>query len=209
MPSVSYLTNQLSPHEEENKWELLTLETIGEKGWTVMDTANPVTNVLKRSLVLNVDATQGERPISLPNILNSYELIADIQMAPGTKGRINYPTGGNQQMLCMSSFAIFDDTTLDYKNSDADYLMGSIIGKASAKNLSEVTRKKRVLKPDAWQRIRIVVKGSRVQHWLNMVKVADYTRCPTKDSKTPANTDIQIKLNTGFLNIRTAKYRPL
>ena len=110
-------------------------------------------------------------------------------------------------MLCLSSFAVFDDTTLDYKNSDADYLMGSIIGKVSAKNLSEINRKKRVLKPDAWQRIKIVVNGPRVEHWLNMVKVADYehSACTTSGD----NKSVKINIETGQVNFRTLKYRPL
>jgi len=207
VPSVSYLTDQLSPHEEANNWVLFSRETIGGKGWIAMDIVNPATNARKQSHVLKVDNAQGEKLISLPNSKNGYELIADVQMAPGTKGRINYRIKDNQEMLCMSSFAIFDDTTLDYKNSDADYLMGSIIGKVSAKNLSEVNRKKRVLKPGAWQRIKIVVDGPHIKHWLNMVKVADYTDedCNASNSET----DLKIEIEKGHLNLRPIKYKPL
>ena len=211
--SISYLVNQLSPHEDANDWVLITPKNIGKEGWTIRGIPNPVTNTLMTGAVLNVDAVESNRQIYLPNIEAGYELIADVQMTPGTKGRINYPiiteTASKPNTGCMSSYAIFDDTSIDYKKSNADYLMGSVAGELTAKNISESNRRKRILSPEKWQRIKIVVKGRQVEHWLNAVKVADYTACTGQDHKPSENTAIQIELDTGSLNLSTLKYKPL
>ena len=213
-PSISYLINQLSPHEDANDWVLITPENIGKENWAPSEIANPVTNTLMKAAVLNIDADQDSRHISLPTVEAGYELIADVQMTPGTKGRINYPVSavisGAGDTSCTSSFAIFDDTSIDFKKSNVEYLMGSVAGALTAKNLSESNRRKRILSPEKWQRIKIVVKGRQVEHWLNAVKVADYTACTNKNSKPlEGNTAIRIELDTGSLNLSTVKYRPL
>jgi hypothetical protein len=212
-PSISYFINQLSPHEEANDWILIRPENIGQEGWALSDIANPVMNTLMTGTVLKVDTVESDRQIHLPNVEAGYALIADIQMTPETKGRINYPiiteTASKPKTGCMSSFAIFDDTSIDNKKSNADYLMGSVTGELTAKNLSESNRRKRILSPEKWQRIKIVVKGRQAEHWLNAVKVADYTACTNQNYKPSENTDIQIKIDTGSLNLSTVKYRPL
>lgn len=213
-PSISYLINQLSPDEEANDWVLIRPEDIGEEGWALSDLANAVTNIPTKVTILNVDATQDGRHISLPTIEAGYELIADVQMTPGTKGRMNYPiiteTPSKPKTGCMSSFAVFDDTSIEYKKSNADYLMGSVAGELTAKNIYESNRRKRILSPEKWQRIKIVVKERQVEHWLNAVKVADYTACTNQNNKPLKNhTAIQIELDTGSLDLSTVKYRPL
>ena len=213
-PSISYLINQLSPDEDSNGWVLIRPENIGQKGWALSNIANPVTNLLIKGDVLNVDAAQDSRPISLPTSEAGYELIANVQMTPGTKGRINYPVSpmrlSEKDTSCTSSFAIFDDTSIDVKKVNANYLMGSVAGELTAKNLSESNRRKRNLSPEKWQRIKIVVKGLQVEHWLNAVKVADYTACTSQNNKPlKNNTAIQIELDTGSLNLSTVKYRSL
>ena len=55
--------------------------------------------------------------------------------------------------------------------------MGSLYDLIRAENLSEPTNsKKRVKAPGKWNRARIVVKGSHVEHWLNDIKVVEYER---------------------------------
>ena len=117
-------------------------------------------------------------------------------------------TAGRGELNCVSSFAIFDDISINYRKSKADYLMGSVPGMVTAKNLSETNRRKRVLAPEKWQRIKIVVKGQRVEHWLNAVKVADFAACDGQENKTAENGNIQIQLENGTLNLSTIKYRP-
>ena len=212
LQSVSYLTNQLSLHEKANGWILLTPRKIGEKGWVRTKNANPVTNILAEGDILKVDAAQGDRQISLPVTQAGFEFIADVQMAPGTKGVLNYPVmskSTEHKIECLSTFAIFDDTSIDHKKSNAKYLMGSVTGKLTAKNLSEGKRRKRVLAPEKWQRIKILVNEQRVEHWLNSVKVADYTACDEQYSKPSEHPNIQIKIETGSLSMRTLKYKPL
>ena len=212
--STSFLINQLSPHEIANDWVLIRPETIGQEGWALSDIANPVTGAVVQSSVLKIEAGESKRYVPLPKFGEGYELVADIQMTPGTKGRINYPIAGmksgTKDTGCTSSFAVFDDTAIDFKKINADYMMGSVAGEFTAKNLSESNRRKRILPPEKWQRIKIVVKGRQVEHRLNSVKVADYAACTDQNHKPLEDgAAIQIELDAGSLNLSTVKYRPL
>jgi hypothetical protein len=213
LQSLSYLPNQLSPHEEANGWTLLGPHNIGEMDWARTKVANPVTNTVAEVDILKVDASHGDRQMFLPHIKAKYELIADVQMLPGTKGVLNYPimskTNDDRKIECLSSFAIFDDTSIDYKKSKAKYLMGSVTGKLTAKNLSEGNRRKRVLAPQRWQRIKIVVDGQHVEHWFNAVKVADYMACNTQESPPLGSDAVKINIDAAALTLRNMRYRAL
>ena len=212
LPSVSYLVDQLSAHEDANDWQLLRPGKTGKHGWLSANIPNPVINQQTGAKILRVSATENSRRLPLPITGENFEIIANVQMAPGTKGAIEYPvfvpSPGNGISVCLASFAILDDRDENYKKISPDLKIGSAIGKFSAKNLSEANRKKRTLPADSWQRIGIRIRGSRVQHWLNAVKVAEFEGCETVDHTKTAHRGITIKVQTGHLNLNTIKYRP-
>lgn len=213
--SISYLSDKLSPHEKGNGWQRLTAETSGELNWNIVEIKNSVTNASKEVLTTSIKAKQKQsfKSISLPIDYSAYELIADVKMSSGTKGTIHYPVikpmKDAQGVNCTSSYAIFDDSSLTDKKSDFDYTMGSVAGIVGAKNLSELNRRKRILPPEKWQRIKILVQGTQVEHWLNSVKVAKYDKCNLQSEELDKASKIQIIVETGRLDLRTIKYRPL
>ncbi|TSJ43653.1 DUF1080 domain-containing protein [Mucilaginibacter corticis] len=165
--------NTLTKKETNQHWKLL-FDGLTTTGWINGDgsqvTAAPGGWVIADgALTLKKDAKGGD--IYTADEYGDFEFSADFNIEPGTNTGIKYfyykyDKGGN--LGC--EFQIIDDV-LGEDNKQANHLLGSLYDV-----LPPVEANKKVNPPGKWNTIRIVAKGKNVQHWVNGVKVLEYTR---------------------------------
>lgn len=208
----SHLIGRLSPLEEMNGWTLVRSQAEPVAAWTKQHIQNPIDGTGWTVDVAKLSADNGPSSLRIPVSGNSYHLIADMQITPGTSGEVLYPLfieGANGESTnCMASYRVFDDRSLEKRSKDDPNLMGALTGLIPAQNLSEPNRGKRILTGNAWRRIGINVQGGKVEHWLNAVKSLEYSGC-LADMETAPKTDphIEISLYSGQIILRTIKIK--
>jgi hypothetical protein len=165
--------NTLSAKEQKQNWKLL-FDGSTTTGWTTID-GKPVTaapgawEIVNGALTLKKGAAGGD--IYTTDEYGDFEFTADFNIEPGTNTGIKYffhkyDKGG--QLGC--EFQIIDDL-LGEDNKLPNHLLGSLYDV-----LPPIESKKHVNPPGQWNTIRIIAKGNKVQHWVNGVKVLQYTR---------------------------------
>jgi hypothetical protein len=165
--------NTLTKKEKAENWKLL-FDGKTANGWVNGDgsavTAAPrAWEVVNGAMTLKKDAKGGD--IYTTDEYGDFEFSADFNIEAGTNTGIKYlchkyDKGGN--LGC--EFQIIDDVNGE-DNKLANHLLGSFYDV-----LPPVEANKKVNPPGQWNTIRIVVKGKNVQHWVNGVKVLEYTR---------------------------------
>ncbi len=188
-PEVSYLTNELTAHQEEKGWKLLwdgtttegwrgaRLDHFPEKGWLIKDG------------VLSVEASGGEESAHGGDIVTvkRYEdfiLEVDFMITGGANSGIKYfvdpdlNTGEGSAIGC--EYQILDDrehpdAAMGVEGNRTLASLYDLIP-ADALYFGEDNRTKRFNGVGSWNRARIEVRGSRVSHHLNGVKVVEYER---------------------------------
>ncbi|MDB4924772.1 DUF1080 domain-containing protein [Mucilaginibacter sp.] len=165
--------NTLTKKEAGEHWKLL-FDGSTATGWTTID-GKPVTaapgawEVVDGALTLKKGANGGD--IYTADEYGDFEFTADFNIEPATNTGIKYfcykyNKGGN--LGC--EFQIIDDV-LGEDNKQPNHLLGSLYDV-----LPPVEAKKKVNPPGQWNTIRVVAKGKHVEHWVNGVKVLEFTR---------------------------------
>jgi len=188
-PEVSYLTNALTAAQKKAGWKLLwdgksdegwrgaRLDHFPEKGWKMEDG------------VLSVESSGGGESAHGGDIVSkkkykSFILEVDFKITEGANSGIKYfvdpdlNTGAGSAIGC--EFQILDDK----RHPDAKKGVSGNRTLASLYDLMEAdaflygmdNRKKRVNGVGQWNRARIEVRGTKVAHYLNGVKVIEYER---------------------------------
>lgn len=193
----SYLVNELTDRERREGWQLL-FDGVSGSGWRGADGAKGVF-VADNALILSA----GEAvEIEFPD--NNFELVFDARLRSGAEGAVRY---GRRTA---SAFQIYDDPLPAAANElQTASLMGALKGRIAPQNLSEPRRTKRYNGPGTWTRGRIIVRGGRVEHWLNSVKVVEYDlAAPTTEAPETAD-HLRLEAETGQIAFRSLKYRPI
>ncbi|MCK5135844.1 MAG: DUF1080 domain-containing protein [Bacteroidales bacterium] len=186
---VSYLTNDLTAQQREEGWKLLwdgkttkgwrgaNLDHFPEKGWDISEG------------VLSVEKSGGGESAHGGDIVTikkykSFILEVDLKITEGANSGIKYfvdpdlNTGAGSAIGC--EFQILDDKNHpDAKNGiSGNRTLASLYDliEADAYLYGQDNRKKRFNGVGKWNRARIEVKGSKVSHYLNGVKVIEYER---------------------------------
>ncbi len=209
--SHSHLLDRLSPVEEAQGWQLAASRIEDGSNWRLEYVQNPINAVVWTVNVLELKADEDPAIAVIPMSETAYQMIADLQMKPGTSGELLYPvtamSDDGELETCIASYRIFDDRSRENRSDDDQDLMGALTGKIAPQNLSEPGRPKRVLYGDAWRRIGLNVQDGQVEHWLNTVKVAEYSGCQNSDGAGPASAHIELRVDTGGLLFRTIKLK--
>ena len=185
---ISFLKNELTAYEQSQGWQLLfngedttgwkgaRLETFPEQGWTVDD---------GHLIVLQGDggeSTNGGDIITLEEF-SEFDLQVDFNIAEGANSGIKYFVDpdllkGEGSAIGLEFQILDDERHPDGKMGVAgNRTVGGLYDLIAPYNFAEPNRqRKRVNPPGEWNRARIVVKGDRVEHWLNNFKVVEYTR---------------------------------
>lgn len=190
-PSVeqfSYLVNELTAVEKALGWRLLwdgkttngwrgaKLDGFPEAGWKIED------GLLSVLASRDGEAREGGDIITTEEF-SDFELQLDFRLSPGANSGIKYfvdPTLLEEEGSAIGlEYQLLDDE----RHTDAkmgvnrNRTVGSLYDLIAATNLSEADRTtKRMNPPGEWNRVRLVVRGSHVEHWLNDVKVVTFER---------------------------------
>lgn len=181
---VSYLTNTLSDYEKANGWKLLwdgkttdgwrgaASATFPQKGWTIEN----------GTLIPNKGSNKGGGDIVTTKKYKDFILEADFRITKGANSGIKYfiqsePGKGNTVGF---EYQVLDDANHpDAKAGiNGNRTLASLydLVKADSKVFDPAQPVKRVNGIGQWNRARIVVKGNKVTHYLNGVKVLEITK---------------------------------
>ena len=181
---VSYLTNTLSEYEKANGWKLLwdgkttngwrgaSSATFPQKGWTIEN----------GMLIPNKGNNKGGGDIVTTKKYKDFIMEADFRITEGANSGIKYfiqsePGKGNTVGF---EYQVLDDV----KHPDAkagingNRTLASLydLVKADSKVFDPAQPVKRVNGIGQWNRARIEVRGNKVTHFLNGVKVLEITK---------------------------------
>lgn len=178
---ISYLSNQLSPREQAEGWELLfdgkttdkwrgaKIDTFPTKGW-VVDNG-----------VLKIMSSGGGESTNAGDIVtkkqySDFELEVDFYITEGANSGIKYYVdcdknrGEGSAIGC--EFQILDDR----RHPDAKLGVKGNRTLASLYDLIASKPNKRFNGVGTWNRARIVSKDNKIEHWLNGEKCLSYER---------------------------------
>ncbi len=188
VPVVNWMTNKLCEQEKRLGWRLLwdgettngwrrANDTIfPEEGWAIED-----------GLLTVLESGGGESrnggDIVTEEEFSSFELEVDFVISSGANSGIKYAVveGLNKGVgsAIGLEFQILDNSSHpDAKMGVAgNRTMGSVYDLITSENVSEGRASKmRNNPPGEWNKARLVVRGSQVEHWLNNLKVVEYDR---------------------------------
>ncbi len=162
--------NTLTPKEKKEGWVLL-FDGTSTNGWKAAG-GKPVPagwEVKNGTLSTKKEAKGGD--IVSDGEFSDFDLKADFNIAPeGNSGLkyffTKYEQGGNLGF----EYQILDDKLAE-DNKKANHLTGSFYDV-----MQPDESKKKVNAPGQWNTLRIVAKGKNVQHYLNGVKILEFTR---------------------------------
>lgn len=184
----SWLANRLTEGERAAGWKLLW-DGRTDAGWRgARSDAFPSAGWSMRDGLLEVAASDGAESRNGGDIVtreefSDFELQVDFRLTPGANSGIKYFVDtdllkGEGSAIGLE-FQLLDDARHpDAKlGIDGNRTLGSLYDLITARNLSEPPgTDKRFNPPGEWNRARIVVRGNRVEHWLNDDKVVEYER---------------------------------
>lgn len=167
----SQTDNSLTSKEKKKGWALL-FDGISTNGWTTSRN-QPIQEggweIINGCLNTVIGENGGD--IITINEYSDFELSVDFKITPGCNSGIKYffttyENGGN--LGC--EFQIIDDK-LGEDTKQANHLCGSFYDV-----LPPIESKKKINPPGEWNTICIIAKGKNVEHWMNNVKILEYTR---------------------------------
>ncbi|MHB1178439.1 MAG: 3-keto-disaccharide hydrolase [Daejeonella sp.] len=168
--SISQTINKLTSKEKRNGWVLL-FDGQSSNGWT-STSGKPVPPgwEVKDGKITALKGGKGGDIITV-NEYSNFDLSLDYNIEPGCNSGVKYfftkyEKGGNLGM----EYQILDDKLAE-DNKKENHLSGSFYDV-----LPTLASKKRVKEPGQWNTMRIVAKGKHVEHWLNGVKILEFTR---------------------------------
>ena len=140
-------------------WKKSNGELVSDKGWKI-----------ENGCITAVKGGKGGDIITAGEY-SDFELTLDFNIESGCNSGIKYfytkyATGENLGM----EYQILDDKLAE-DNKKENHLCGSFYDV-----LPVSTDKKMVNAPGEWNTVRIVSKGKKVEHWLNGVKILEFTR---------------------------------
>ena len=184
---MSYLINKLTKNETDKGWRLLwdgktsegwkgaKLDYFPKSGWNLENGELTI-------LATDGGESTGPGDIITEKVFSSFELELEFKITKGANSGIKYfvdpelNKGSGSAIGC--EFQILDDVNHpDAKlGVNGNRTVGSLYDLIAAENLSTPGREKQFKGIDKWNKAKIVVNGSKVQHWLNNEKVVEYDR---------------------------------
>ena len=189
VPEVSWLVNKLTENEKRRGWRLLwdgettkgwrgaNADRFPEFGW---ETKDGILSVLESG---GAESRNGG-DIVTEDEFSSFELELDFMITEGANSGIKYFVIEGIQKGKGSAIGLEYQILDDKNHPDAkqgvngNRTVASLYDLIKAENLSEPDNKdnKRFNMGEQWNKTRLVVKGTHVEHWLNNLKVVEYER---------------------------------
>jgi len=179
-PELSRLVNRLTPHEKENDWELLFdgnsienwrgahQDSFPSFGWKVHD---GILTVLESG---GAEAKHGGDIVSKKEY-GKFDLVLEFKITPGANSGIKYYVTESEKTKGSAiglEYQILDDKL----HPDAN--LGNHQGSRTLASLYDLIKaeNKRFYGPGNWTQARVYSDGSKIEHWLNGIKVLEYNR---------------------------------
>nr|WP_319512088.1 DUF1080 domain-containing protein [uncultured Draconibacterium sp.] len=186
---VSYLTNELTQHEQNEGWKLLwdgkttngwrgvKLENFPEKGWHIEEGKLVVENAS------GAESGNGGDIVTVDRYKN-FILDVDFKLTEGANSGIKYFVQGNINQGGGSAIGCEFQLLDDKRHPDAklgvlgNRTLGSLYDliPANGSYFDPNLQVKRFNGIGSWNRARIEVNGNKVSHYLNGIKVVEYER---------------------------------
>lgn len=172
LPAIAFpqQPNTLTTAEKKDGWTLL-FDGVSTTGWTTPG-GKPVPAgwVIENGILTAKKGAKGGDIVS-ENEYADFELMLDYNLEPtGNSGvkyfYTTYETGGNLGM----EYQLLDDKLAE-DNKKANHLTGSFYDV-----IPPDASLKKVNASGQWNTIRILAKGNNVEHWLNGVKILEFSR---------------------------------
>ena len=186
-PEVSNLNNALTDNEKRKGWRLLwdgqstqgwrgaKLDHFPPNGWKI---ENGELKVLASD---GAESANGGDIVSLETF-SDFELSVDFKITEGANSGIKYFVDTELNKGTGSAIGLEFQILDDKRHPDASQgkngnrTVGSLYDLIRAENWDTGARGKNFKGVGVWNNARIVVKGGRVEHWLNHVKVVEFDR---------------------------------
>ncbi len=185
-PEVSYLVNTLTPAEQKGGWKLLwdgksltgwvSCKDGGavQKGWTLRDS----------ELITDLPENKGGGDIVTEKEYKNFVLEVDFLFTPGANSGIKYFIQPNKDGKGFSNVGCEYQVLDDKLHPDAklgingDRTLASLYDliPANSQKFDPAQAVKRSNGVNQWERARIEVRGEKVTHYLNGIKIVAYTR---------------------------------
>lgn len=187
VPEFNYVPNTLTETEKRRGWRLLwdgettagwrgaRLDEFPDKGWSMEE------GVLSVHASDGGESTNGGDIVTV-NTFSEFELELDFKITEGANSGIKYFVLTDLNKGPGSSIGLEYQILDDRNHPDAEQGVGgnrklaALYDLIPAGNLTIPGRSKRFNGVGRWNRARLVVKGNRVEHWLNNEKVLEYER---------------------------------
>ena len=186
---ISYLKNTLTEDQVKKGWRLLwdgktsdgwksaKKADFPEKGWVMKD---GILTVLESG---GGEARNGGDIVTIDKFSN-FELEVDFMFTPGANSGIKYFVDTTLNQGVGSSigceFQILDDNLHPdaKKGVKSNRTLGSLYDLIRSESLQEPRdrNQRRGVKPNGWNRAKVLVKAGKVEHWLNNMKIVEYDR---------------------------------
>jgi len=184
---LSYIVNELTDDEVAKGWRLLwdgktskgwrgvKLDHFPKSGWEIKDGELSI-------LATDGGESTGPGDIVTEKVYSSFELELEFKITKGANSGIKYFVAPNLNKGVGSAigceFQILDDKNHPdaKKGTQGNRTVGSLYDLITAENLSIPGRRKTFKGIGNWNKARIIVKGAKVEHWLNNEKVVEYDR---------------------------------
>lgn len=186
-PEISYLNNQLTEAEQRTGWRFLwdgktttgwrgaKLDHFPEKGWEMKDGMLTV-------LASDGGEARNGGDIITTKLYSDFELSVDFKITEGANSGIKYFVDPNLNKGTGSAIGLEFQILDDKKHPDAkqgkngNRTVGSLYDIIRAENSDSGYLGKNFRGVGKWNNARIVVKGGKVEHWLNQIKVVEFDR---------------------------------
>lgn len=186
VPAFSYLNNQLTEAEKRAGWRLLW-DGKTSNGWRSAKSATfPEAGWIMEEGILKVQksdsyTTRKGGDIITENTYSNFELSVDFKLTEGANSGIKYFIDPDLLKAKGSAIGLEFQVLDDYGHPDAKQGKNGNRTVASLYDLiraqSFTPRKNKNFKGlSQWNNARIVVKGGKVEHWLNHTKVVEFDR---------------------------------
>ena len=186
-PQISYLENKLTKEEKRlgyrmlwdgkstQGWRGVKLKDFPNKGWVIEN------GILTVEASNGAESKNGGDIITLETFRN-FELNIDFLLTEGANSGIKYFVKPDLNKEDGSAIGLEFQLLDDKKHPDAkmgkngNRTVGSLYDLIRAENKTSGSRGKNFKGIDQWNNARILVKGGKVEHWLNHVKVVEFNR---------------------------------
>tara|TARA_Y100000389_G_scaffold202719_1_gene248898 strand:- start:2634 stop:3707 length:1074 start_codon:yes stop_codon:yes gene_type:complete len=186
-PQISYLENKLTKEEKRlgyrmlwdgksiQGWRGVKLKDFPNKGWVIEN------GILTVEASNGAESKNGGDIVTLETFRN-FELNIDFLLTEGANSGIKYFVKPDLNKEDGSAIGLEFQILDDQKHPDAkmgkngNRTVGSLYDLIRAENKTSGSRGKNFKGIDQWNNARILVKGGKVEHWLNHVKVVEFNR---------------------------------